>query len=185
MNQEQHSQERLKRTALSAALWLAQLILFLPDALKLPRSIKAIVERRLTLLEAFVADLVMIRAAHLHRTQARMRDRACVARAQSRHDVRANVRHSVRAAMGGRLRRILKTRGDLKARAKAILHNLEHQELLARMCIRRMRRSGLSRRTSAHSRVEAQRINAFPRTTGGVSPLFAFEQDLRGALAPP
>jgi hypothetical protein len=48
----------------------------LPDTLKLPRSIHAYVERRLTLLEAFVADLIMIRAAHLHRTQARVRDRA-------------------------------------------------------------------------------------------------------------
>ena len=105
MDQEQPSQERLKRKALSAALWLAQLVLYMPDALKLPRSIHAFVERRLNLLEAFVANLVMIRAAHLHRTQARVRDHACVARAQSRHDVRANVRHSMRAAMGGRLRR--------------------------------------------------------------------------------
>lgn len=187
MNQEQPSQERLKRTALSAALWLAQLILFLPDALKLPRSLKAFVERRLTLLEAFVADLVMIRAAHLHRTQARMRDRARVARAQSRHDVRANVRHSMRAAMGSRLRRTLKARGDLKARARAILHNLEHQDQLARICIRRMRRSGLSRRMSGHTRVKAQTL---PRPAsvpimGGLHSVSVFAEDLRGALAPP
>lgn len=186
MNQERLSQERLKRKALSAALWLAQLILYMPDALRLPRSIHAFVERRLNLLETFVANLVMIRAAHLHRTQARVRDHACVARAQSRHDVRANVRHSMRAAMGGRLRRTLKTRGDLKARARAILHNLEHQEQLAQACTRRLRRSGLSRRTSAHSRAKAQRLHhpASLRMTG-LAPKSAFRADLRGALAPP
>ena len=187
MDQQQSPHERLKRTALSAALWLAQLILYLPDGLKLPRSIRAFVERRLNLLEAFAADLVMIRAAHLHRTQARVRDHACVARAQNRHDVRVNVRHSMRAAMGGRLRRTLKTRGDLKARARAILYNLEHQEQLAKACIRRMRRSGLSRRTNAHSRVKAQRLDhpASLNMTGGLSPRSAFGEDLRGALAPP
>jgi hypothetical protein len=181
MDQKRNTHGRLKRNALSAALWLAQLILLLPDGLKLSRTMHAFVERRLNLLEAFVADLVMIRAAHLHHTQAHVRDRACVARAQSHHDVRTNVRHSMRAAMGGRLRRALKTRGDLKARAKAILHNLEHQDQLARACIRRMRRSGLSRRTSAHSRVKTQRLYcpASLNATGGLPSQF------RGALAPP
>lgn len=187
MDQERNSHERLKRKTLSAALWLAQLILFLPDGLKLPRPIHAYVERRLNLLEAFAASLVMIRAAYLQNTQAHVRDRACVARAQSRHDVRAKVRHSMRAAMGGRLRRTLKTRGDLKARAKAILRNLEHQDQLARKCIRRIRRSGLARRTNAHSHVKALRSRrpASLNATGRVVSQSAFREDLRGALAPP
>lgn len=145
------SLHRLTHKAFAGALWLVKLILFLPDHLKLPRFAQAFVERRLDLLEALTAQLVMIRAGQLRRSHA-----IAHCGAQGCHDVRGKVRHTRRAAMGGRLRRALKTRGpawkNLKTRATAILQNMARLERLARTSVL-MRRGGLSRRASAHTRV--------------------------------
>ena len=156
MDQARPSQEhRLKRRALREALWLAKLICFMPDVLRLPRRVQDYVGRRLDALAAFVIDLVIIRAGGLFRPYSRQRNTVAVRRAAARHDVRMCVTYNLRAMIGGQLRRELKAHG-LKARAEAILMALKNLDRLAARFVRRMRK-GLSRRMSVHTRVMLSR----------------------------
>lgn len=151
MDQSRTSQEHnLKRRALRASLWLARFLSVFPAFEKFaPAGARRWLRERLDILAQFALNIIFIRAARSIRSQAAIRDRHQVIRAAARHDVRICVRFSMRAVLGGRLRRALKKRG-LKARAEAILRALQNQEKLA---ARLARRAGLSRRASAHTRV--------------------------------
>lgn len=155
MDQSQPSQHKLKRKALWAALWLAKLIRYMPYVLRLPKAVRAYVERRLDILADFVIHLVIIRAAAHCRPGSRQRNRFAARRAAARHDVRARVTHDLRATIGAQLRRELKAQGrgpdNLKARAEAILHALQNLDRLVLRFVRRMKK-GLSRRMSRHTR---------------------------------
>jgi len=181
MDQSGPSQEhRLTRKALWAALWLAKLLRYMPDVVRLPRPAQAYVERRLNLLAEFVINLVIIRTAHLCRPGRRQRNQFAVWRADMRRDVRARQVHSLRALIGGQLRRELKARG-LKARAEAILHALQDLDRLVARFAQRMRK-GQSRRMSAHSRV-AKTLPLY-RPAGG-PPFHAARREELCGVAPP
>lgn len=189
MDQSPPLQDRLKRRALWAALWLAKLIRFMPDVLRLPARVHAYLERRLDLLADFVIHLVIIRVAQGFQPEARQRDGFANWRAASRHDVRVCVTHSMRATIGGGLRRALKPQGrgskNLKARAEAILHALQNPDRLVACFLRRMRK-GLSRRVSAHTR--AQIASSLSHPVGALFSQIAFGEALRAAFdaaAPP
>jgi hypothetical protein len=165
MDQSGPSQEhRLERKALWAALWLAKLVHFMPDVLRLPRRVRAFIERRLDMLADFVINFVIIRAARQIRPGQRQRNRFTVWCASVRHDVRARQLQSLRAAIGGRLRCALKARG-LKARAEAILYALQNLDRLTARFVRRMRQ-GLSRRMSARSRANGASCSACAEMLG-------------------
>jgi hypothetical protein len=151
MGQSWTSQEQnLKRRALRASLWLARLLSVLPAFEKFaPARAQSWLHQKLDLLAQFALNIIFIRAARSIRPPADIRNRYQVARAAARHDVRMCVRYSMRAALGGRLRRALKGRG-LKARAEAILRALQDQ---AKLAARLARHAGLSRRAVAHTRV--------------------------------
>lgn len=181
MDQTRPSQEhRLKRKALWAALWLAKLLRYMPDVLRLPRRVQTYIERRLDLLAEFVINLVIIRTAHLCRPGQRQRDRFANWRAGMRHDVRVRQSDSLRAIVGGRLRRELKARG-LKARAEAILRALKNLDRLVVRFARRMRK-GQSRRMSVHT--SALNILPLHRPAGSPPPHAAHREEPR-AVAPP
>lgn len=185
MDQSRPSPEhRLKRKALWATLWLAKLIRFMPDLLRLPRRARAFVGRRLDVLADFVINLVVIRAAHQFRPVQRQRNRFAVWRAAQRHDVRARHVRSLRAAIGGNLRRALKARG-LKARAEAILRALQNLDRLLARFLRRMKK-GLSRRMSAHTRA----LDILPHcraeaASAKAGPAPRLREEWRAAVAPP
>lgn len=182
MDQARPSQEhRLKRRALRAALWLAKLIHFMPDVLRLPRRVEAYVERRLDILAAFVIDLVILRAGALFRPYSRQRNCAAVRRAAAHRDVRARITYNLRAMIGGQLRRELKAHG-LKARAEAILWALKNLDQLAARFVRRMRK-GLSRRATAHTRAVLPHSTGMLR--GDVHPLIIASSAAFDAAAPP
>ena len=146
------SQHRLKRRALWASLWLAKLLTVLPAFERFaPAGARAWLDRRLTLLADFVINLIFIRAAHSRTGGAALRNWKQIAMKQAHHDVRANVQHDLRAALGGALRRAVKPRGSFKVRAEAILYALRNQAKIAAQLCRRMR-NGLSRRLSAFTR---------------------------------
>ena len=178
------SEHRLKRKALWAALWLAKLIGFMPNVLCLPRRVQAYVERRLDILAAFVLDRVIIRAARYCRPGARQRNRFAVGQAAARHDVRVRIEHSMRATIGGRLRRALKVSG-LKARAEAILHALQNLDRLTARFVRRMRK-GLSRRMSAHTRPTGASLSCCAEMLGAKIALLdsTLAVELRAAAPP-
>ena len=145
-------QHRLKRRALWASLWLAKLLTVLPAFERFaPTAAKVWLDRRLTLLADFVINLIFMRAAHSRTRGAALRNWKQIALKRAHHDVRTNVEHDLRAALGGALRRAVKVRGSFKARAEAILIALHNQAKLAAQLCRRMRR-GLSRRASAFTR---------------------------------
>lgn len=153
MDQSRPSQQhRLKRRALWASLWLAKLLTVLPAFERFaPTAAKVWLDRRLTLLADFVINLIFMRAAHSRTRGAALRNWKQIALKRAHHDVRTNVEHDLRAALGGALRRAVKVRGSFKARAEAILIALHNQAKLAARLCRRMRR-GLSRRTCAFTR---------------------------------
>ena len=182
MDQAWPSQEhRLKRRALWASLWLAKLIYFMPDVLRLPQRVQDYLERRLDALAAFVIDLVILRAGALFRPYSRQRNCAAVRRAAARHDVRAHITYNLRAMIGGQLRRELKAHG-LKARAEAILWALKNLDQLAARFVRRMRK-GLSRRATAHTRALLPHSAGILR--GDVHPLTIASCAAFDAVAPP
>ena len=156
----------------------------MPDVLRLPQPVQAYVERRLDLLADFVINLVIIRSARFMRTGARLRDRFAVERAGARHDVRVQITLSLRALIGGRLRRQLKARG-LKARAAAILRALQNLDGLVAYFVRRMR-EGLSRRMSAHSLAPVALCSACAEMLGAKSARLAstLAVELRAAAPP-
>ena len=153
MDQSRSSQQhRLKRRALWASLWLAKLLTVLPAFERFaPAGARAWLDRRLNFLADFVINLIFIRAAQSRTGAPPPRHWKQIAMKQAHHDVRANIRHDLRAALGGALRRAVKVRGSFKARAEAILIALHNQTKLAAQLCRRMRR-GLSRRASAFTR---------------------------------
>lgn len=155
MDQSRPSQQhRLTRSALRASLWLAKLQTVLPAFERFaPAAARAWLNRRLNLLADFVISLIFIRAAHARTYAPPLRNGKQIALKQGRHDVRANVRHDMRGALGGALRRAVKPRGSFKVRAEAILYALRNQAKLAAQLCRRTR-LGLSRRASAFSRVK-------------------------------
>jgi hypothetical protein len=141
-------QQILKRHALRACGWLAQLLIVLPIFERIaPTGARIWLDQRLTILARFALDFIFFHAARMRRAPSRLRNHHQVALAARHHDVRMCVRYSLRAALGGSLRRALKARG-FKARAKAILSALQNASKLA---ARLARRAGLSRRASAHS----------------------------------
>lgn len=145
-------QQILKRHALRACRWLAYLLIVLPVFERIaPKRARLWLDQRLTILERFAQDLIFYRAAQRRVAPPEMRNAIQAALAARRHDVRVKSACSLRAALGGRLRRDLKARG-FKARADAILSALRDADALAARLARRMRR-GLSRIMSAHSRV--------------------------------
>ncbi|MET0547172.1 MAG: hypothetical protein ABWZ40_12750, partial [Caulobacterales bacterium] len=95
--------------------------------------------------------IIMIRAALAQRPPENIRNRFSVACAAARHDVRVQRRLSLRASIGGQLRRAVKMRGSLQQRAQIILRALRRQDQLLARVVRRMRR-GLSRLVSLHTR---------------------------------
>jgi hypothetical protein len=153
MDQSRPSQQhRLTRRALWASLWLAKLLTVLPAFERFaPAGARTWLDRRLNLLADFVINLIFIRAAQARAGAPAPRNWKQIAMKQAHHDVRANVRHDLRAALGGALRHIVKPRGSFKVRAEAILYALRNQAKLAALLCRRMRR-GLSRRSSAFTR---------------------------------
>ena len=153
MDQSRSSQQhRLTRRALWASLWLAKLLTVLPAFERFaPAGARARLDRRLNFLADFVINLIFIRAAQARTGAPAPRNWKQIAMKQAHHDVRANVRHDLRAALGGALRRDVKVRGSFKVRAEAILYALRNQAKLTAQLCRRMRR-GLSRRFSAFTR---------------------------------
>lgn len=145
-------QQSLTRHALRACQWLAQLLIVLPVFERIaPGRARVWLDRRLTILARFALDFIFCRAAQRRLAPGTMRNPVQTTFAARRHDVRARFTCSLRAALGGRLRRALKARG-FKARAKAILSALRNADALAARLAHRMRR-GLSRIMNAHSRV--------------------------------
>jgi hypothetical protein len=145
-------QASLKRQALRACRWLAQLLIVLPVFERIaPKRARIWLDQRLTILENFALDFIFFHAAHLRPAPSRLRNHHQIVQVARRHDVRMQVRFCLRATIGGELRRALKARG-FKARASAILFALRNAAILA---ARLARRAGLSRRFSAHSRVLA------------------------------
>lgn len=141
-------QQFLKRHALRACHWLAQLLIVLPIFERIaPKSARVWLDQRLTILARFALDFIFFHAAHMRPAPPRLRNYHQAVLAARRHDVRVNVRFSLRTALGGGLRRALKARG-FKARATAILSALRNALKLA---ARLARRAGLSRRAAAHS----------------------------------
>lgn len=143
-------QQILKRRALRACRWLVQLLIVLPVFERIaPKRARIWLDQRLTILANFALDFIFLHAARMRRAPSKIRNPHQAALAVRRHDVRMRVRYSLRAAVGGKLRRALKARG-FKARAKAILSALQsHLKLAARLA----QRAGLSRRASAHTSV--------------------------------
>ncbi len=184
MDQSPSSQQALKRRALRAAVWLADVLRYMPDGLHLPKRVQAFIERRLDLLAGFVIHLVFMRAAQHCRPGQRQRNLFAAGRANLRHDVRTQITHNMRATIGGHLRRKLNPRGrgskHLKARAAAILAAMRTVGQIAARFIRRMKK-GLSRRASAHSRVKA----AIRPTVAAPYPIVTFAPDACIARAPP
>ena len=165
-------------------MWLADVLRYMPDSMRLPKRVQAFIERRLDLLAGFIIHLVFMRAAQQCRPGQRQRNQFAAARAHLRHDVRTRITHSMRATIGGRLRRQLNPRGrgtrNLKARAAAILCALRTVDQIAARFIRRMTK-GLSRRMSAQSRVRSvppHGLAAFPVPA-------MLERALRAGRAPP
>ena len=184
MDHSPPSQEGLTRRALRAAVWLANLLRYMPDVLRLPKRVRTFVERQLDLLAGFVIHLVFMRAARLCRPGQRQRNLFAAGRASVRHDVRARITHSMRATIGGQLRRRLNPRGrgskHLKARAAAILSALRTLDSIVKRFVRRMKK-GLSRRASAHSRVQSLPLHSAAELPSHVT----LAQDACVARAPP
>lgn len=178
------SQKGLKRCALRAAVWLAEVLQYMPDVRRLPKRVQAFVEHRLDLLAGLVIHLVFMRSAPQCRPGQRVRDWLSVGRASVRHDVRVHITHSLRATIGGRLRRQLNPRGKgvrkLKARAAAVLFALRNLDSIVARFIRRMK-NGLSKRLSAHSRVK----HAALHDPAGRPLHVMLERALRTGRAPP
>jgi hypothetical protein len=177
MGQSRTSQaHNLKRSALRASLWLARFLFVLPAFEKLaPASARRWLNERLDILAQFALNIIFIRAARSTRPPANIRDCFQAVRAAARHDVRICLRYSMRATLGGRLRRVLKGR-SLKARAEAILRALQNQEKLA---ARLARRAGLSRRASAHTRVLDALAASIAPAACAAAGFAACEADLR------
>ena len=141
-------QQFLKRHALRACNWLAQLLIVLPVFERIaPKRARIWLDQRLTILARFALDFIFFHAAHMRPAPPRLRNYHQAVLAGRRHDVRMRVRYSLRAVIGGYLRHALKARG-FKARAEAILFALRNYLKLA---ARLARRAGLSRRASAHT----------------------------------
>jgi hypothetical protein len=142
-------QQILKRHALRACQWLAQLLFVLPVFERIaPKRAGIWLDQRLTILARFALDFIFFQAAHMRPQSPKLRNPFQAALAARTQGVRMRVGFSLRAAVGGRLRRALKARG-FKARAQAILAALRNH---AKRAARLARRAGLSRNASAHTR---------------------------------
>lgn len=138
----------MKRHALRACRWLAQVLIVLPVFERIaPKGACLWLDRQLTILARFAVDYIFFQAVHIGRVPLAVRNPFQVAQAARRHDVRQLVHYSLRAAIGGAARRAVKARG-VAARARAILSALRNVSALA---ARLARRAGLSRRASAQS----------------------------------
>lgn len=168
-------QQILKRHALRACRWLAQLLIVLPVFERIaPKRARIWLDQRLTILARFALDFIFFYAAHMRAAPPRIRNPHQAAYAARHHDVRIRVRFSLRAAIGGDLRRALRARG-FKARAKAILLVFRnHLKLAARVA----RRAGLSRNVSAHTCVR-DALAAVIAPAGCTAAGFAVDDGLR------
>lgn len=169
-------QQILKRHALRACRWLAQLLIVLPVFERIaPKGACIWLDQRLTILARFALDFIFFHAARMRRAPSKVRNHQQAARTARRHDVRMRMRYSLRAAIGGRLRRVLKARG-FKARAKAILFALRNALKLA-SCL--ARRAGLSGRASAHTCVRDALAAMIASAACAAAPALAADDGLR------